>query len=51
MTVKQMEEMSAEKVVLVVPKPYVATYPQNTSMRIITLSDFIASVKNLQPEQ
>lgn len=51
MTVKQMEETSAEKVVLVVPKPYVATYPQNTSTRIITLSDFIASVKNLQPEQ
>ncbi len=50
MTVKQMEEMSAEKVVLVVPKPYVKTYPKDTSMRIITLSDFIASVKSLQHE-
>lgn len=50
MTIKQMEEMAAEKVVLVVPKPYVKTYPKDTSMRIITLSDFIASVKSLQHE-
>lgn len=48
MTVKQMREMAAEKVVLVVPKPYVRTYPTGTPMRIITLIDFIKTVKDIQ---
>ena len=48
MTKKQMNEMAAEKVVLVVPKPYVRTYPVHTSMHIITLADFIAFVKRIQ---
>ncbi len=48
MTVKQMNEMAAEKVVLVVPKPYVKSYPRNTAMKIMTLSDFIDAVKIIQ---
>lgn len=48
MTVKQMEEMAAERVVLVVPKPYISAYPRGTSMRIVTLADFVKSVKRLQ---
>ena len=48
MTVKQMKEMSAEMVVLVVPKPYIATYPRGTSLRIITLVDFINTIKRKQ---
>ncbi|MBR2770992.1 MAG: restriction endonuclease [Bacteroidales bacterium] len=48
MTQKQMNEMAAEEVVLVVPKPYVKTYPVHTSMRIITLADFITFVKRIQ---
>lgn len=48
MTVKQMNEMAAEKVVLVVPQPYVKAYPKNTAMRIMTLGKFIMQVKGLQ---
>ena len=48
MTVKQMNEMAAEKVVLVVPKPYVKSYPKNTAMHIVTLGNFIGQVKELQ---
>ncbi len=48
MTAKQMEEMSAENVVLVVPRPYIKTYPRGTTMRIITLADFINTIKRIQ---
>lgn len=48
MTIKQMNEMAAEKVVLVVPQPYVKSYPRNTAMRIITLARFIDLVKGVQ---
>ena len=48
MTVKQMNEMAAEKVVLVVPQPYVKSYPKNTGMQIVTLSRFINFVKGVQ---
>ena len=48
MTVKQMNEMASEKVVLVVPKPYVRSYPKGTLMQIITLADFIKTVKDIQ---
>lgn len=48
MTIKQMNEMAAEKVVLVVPQPYVKSYPKNTAMRIITLFQFVDLVKKVQ---
>lgn len=48
MTTKQMNEMAAEKVVLVVPKPYVRSYPVHTAMHIITIADFIGYVLGLQ---
>ncbi len=48
MTIKQMNEMAAEKVVLVVPQPYVKSYPRNTAMQIITLARFIDLVKGVQ---
>lgn len=48
MTDKQMNEMAAEKVVLVVPKPYIKSYPKGTLMKIITVADFIKTVKTLQ---
>jgi len=50
MTAKQMNEMAAEKVVLVVPQPYVKSYPKNTAMPIITLSRFIDFVKGVQAQ-
>ena len=48
MTDKQMNEMAAENVVLVVPKPYIRSYPTGTSMQIITLADFVRKVKDIQ---
>lgn len=48
MTIKQMNEMAAEKVVLVVPQPYVNSYPKNTAMQIVTLARFIDFVKKVQ---
>ena len=48
MTVKQMNEMAAEKVVLVVPQPYVKSYPKNTDMQIVPLSRFIDFVVKVQ---
>ena len=50
MTEKQMDEMANEKVVLVVPKPYIKTYPRNSNMQILTLADFISSVQGIQRE-
>ena len=48
MTVKQMNEMASEKVVLVVPQPYVKSYPTNTAMQIVTLSRFVDFVTEVQ---
>ena len=48
MTEKQMNEMADEDVVLVVPKSYVKSYPVHTSMRIITLANFVDMVKRVQ---
>lgn len=48
MTTKQMDEMAAENVVLVVPQPYVKSYPKNTAMKIVTLARFIDFVKEVQ---
>lgn len=44
----QMDEMQEEKVILVVPKPYIATYPKEKQDRIWTLSKFIDYVKEVE---
>ena len=48
MTVKQVNEMTAEKVVLVVPKPYIPAYPADKREGILTIADFIRRVKCAQ---
>ena len=42
---KQMEEMAAEKVCLVVPKPYIRTYPAEWQDQIWSIGKFIAYIK------
>ena len=44
----QMDEMQAEQVVLVVPKPFITTYPKDKQDRIWTLSRFIAYVREME---
>ena len=44
----QMDEMEAEKVVLVVPRAYIGTYPRDRQDRIWSIGKFIAYVKELQ---
>ena len=44
----QMDEMEAEKVTLVVPRAYIATYPKDKQDRIWTLHNFVRYVKELQ---
>lgn len=44
-TPAQMDEMEAEKVVLVVPKPYISAYPADRQERIWDIHKFIAYVK------
>lgn len=44
----QMDEMQAENVILVVPKPYIATYPKDRRERIWTLSMFVQYVKMIE---
>ena len=44
----QMDEMQAEKVTLVVPKPYIDTYPPKKKENIWTLSRFVAYVKEIE---
>lgn len=44
----QMDEMEAEKVVLVVPKPYISSYPRDRQHRIWTLSKFIKYVQEVE---
>jgi len=41
----QMDEMQAENVILVVPKPYIVTYPKDRRDRIWTLARFVQYVK------
>lgn len=41
----QMDEMEAERVVLVVPKPYIKTYPKDKQHRIWSLKQFIDYVR------
>ncbi|MFA6835466.1 MAG: type II restriction endonuclease [Fibrobacteraceae bacterium] len=45
---KQMDEMQAEKVILVVPKPYIMAYPKEKRDRIWTIGKFISFVKNME---
>lgn len=44
----QMDEMQAENVILVVPKPYIATYPKDRRDRIWTLARFVQHVKMIE---
>ena len=44
----QLEEMEQERVVLVVPKPYISAYPPVWRDRIWTLSKFISYVQELE---
>ena len=44
----QMDEMHAEKVILVVPKPYISSYPKDKQNRIWTLEKFVSFVKETE---
>lgn len=44
----QMDEMQAENVILVVPKPYIRTYPADRQDRIWTLAQFIKYVQEIE---
>lgn len=44
----QMDEMQAEKVVLVVPKPYIMAYPKDKRDRIWTVGQFVSYVKEME---
>lgn len=47
----QMDEMQAENVILVVPKPYIVTYPKDRRDRIWTLTRFLQYVKMIEGKQ
>lgn len=44
----QMDEMQSENVILVVPRPYISTYPADRRDRIWTLSRFVDYVKEVE---
>lgn len=44
----QMDEMQAANVILVVPKPYIVTYPKDRRDRIWTLARFVQYVKMIE---
>lgn len=44
----QMDEMQDENVVLVVPKPYIKTYPVDKQSRIWTIARFVQYVKEME---
>ncbi len=44
----QMDEMDAEGVVLIVPKPYISTYPKDRQHRIWSIGSFISYVKAME---
>lgn len=46
----QLDEMKAEKVVLVVPKPYIKSFPKDKQEDIWTLSDFVKYVKAIEAD-
>lgn len=46
----QMDEMEAEKVVLVVPKAYISAYPKNHQNRIWTISKFVDFIQEMEKD-
>lgn len=44
----QMDEMQAENVILVVPRPYITTYPADRQDRIWTLSKFVQYIREVE---
>lgn len=44
----QMDEMQAENVILVVPQPYITTYPKDRRDRIWTLARFVEYIKKIE---
>ena len=44
----QMDEMYDEKVILVVPKPYISSYPKDKQSRIWTIKHFVDYIKELE---
>ncbi len=46
----QMDEMESENVILVVPKPYISSYPSDRQDRIWTLAGFVQYVKVLESD-
>ena len=44
----QLKEMSAEKVVLVVPRPYISAYPREEQEKIWTVKKFVEYIQELQ---
>ncbi|HBA49057.1 MAG TPA: restriction endonuclease, partial [Lachnospiraceae bacterium] len=44
----QMDEMQAEKIVLVVPEPYIREYPEDRRNRIWTLAKFVDHIKMME---
>lgn len=44
----QMDEMQDEKVILVVPKPYIASYPKDRRNRIWTLARFVKYIQEIE---
>lgn len=44
----QMDEMQAENVILVVPAPYIKTYPKDRHERIWTISKFVEYVREVE---
>ena len=44
----QMDEMEAEKVILVVPRPYISCYPKDRQDRIWTLARFVEYIRSIQ---
>ena len=44
----QMDEMLAENVILVVPRPYIVTYPRDRRDRIWSLAQFISYVREVE---
>jgi len=48
MTTKQINEMTEEKVILVVPKPYIGDYPEDKRAGILSVDEFIQKVKSTQ---
>ena len=44
----QMDEMQSENVVLVVPKPYISSYPADRQDRIWTLSKFVNYIREME---